>query len=95
MATYRITAISTAYSLGGTHEHIERVELNDNPNCRISRHTVAADLRDVNGDRYYTLGGGKRADVMVMTCPACSFRDYITTRPDQTTANNLLHLPRF
>lgn len=95
MATnYRITAVHTVRPVGYAHEHIEKVEL-ANPQFRISRATVIADLRDPYGDRYYTLTGGYRADVVLRGCPHCRSGAYITTLPDNTSANNLLDLPRF
>lgn len=93
--TYRITKVHTVHPPGWEHEHIERVELNDNPLVRISRATVIADIRNPYGDRYYTLAGGVRADVVVRGCPSCGSGSYITTLPDNTTKNNLLDLPRF
>jgi prephenate dehydrogenase len=36
-----------------------------------------------------------RAEVIVVSCPICSYRDYIKTVRDFTTADNLLSLPRF
>lgn len=96
MSTYQITAVRTEASASGTHEHISRVRLGGTTTGDgISRATVIADLKDPNGDRYITYGGGKRADVEVHSCPTCSFSDYITTDPDSTTKNNLLSLPRF
>ena len=95
MATYEITKVKTEQPVGTAHEHIARVELNSNPAARIPRSTVIADLRNPYGDRYYTLGGGVHADVIVKGCPYCGFGDYITTTPDHTVENNLLKLPRF
>jgi hypothetical protein len=92
---FQITAVHTVKPSDRSHEHIERVELNNNPRARISRAIVIKDLRDPYGDRYYTYGGGYRADVVVRGCPYCSFGSYITTLPDSTTTNNLLTLPRF
>lgn len=97
MALFQITKVRTVpghATFGHRHEHIEQVELGSSE-YRFSVQTVVKDLRDPNGDRYYTLGGGYRADVVVRSCPHCSERDYITTLPDSTTLNNLLELPRF
>ena len=95
-STYQITAVRTEDSASGTHKHISRVRLNGaTSGDGISRATVIADLKNPNGDRYYTYGGGQRADVVVHDCPTCSFSDYITTDPDTTKENNLLSLPKF
>jgi hypothetical protein len=93
--TWQITKVRTEKRLGAAHEHITAVELNSNPAHRYSRATIIKDLRNPWGDRYYTYGGGVRADVVVAGCPHCGFGDYITTEPDWTKANNLLSLPRF
>lgn len=95
MATFEITKVHTEKSASETHEHISKVELNNNESCRISRSTIVKDLKDPDGDRYFTYAGGDRADVVLVECPTCTFGDYITTAPDSTTANNLLKLPRF
>lgn len=95
MATYRISKVRVAETVTDPHEHIAEVELNDREDQRFTRATIVADLRDPNGDRYYTNAGGDRADVVIRTCPDCTFSDYITTLPDSTKKNNLLSLPRF
>lgn len=93
MSNFEITAVRVEKTAADPHDHIVRVQINNN--FELGRATVVADLRDPNGDRYYTYGGGEYADVYVASCPRCSFRDYITTHPDSTTKNNLLKLPRF
>ena len=94
--TYEITKVSVGYSDdGGRHDHITQVELNNSVDQRFTRETIAADLRSPFGDRYYTFAQGTRAEVILDACPHCGRRDYITTTPDWTTANNLLSLPRF
>ena len=95
MAQFEITRVRTVQPVELHHEHIEEVELNDNPSVRISRATVVRDLRNPYGDRYYTYARGTLANVIVVGCPSCAFGDYITTEPDWTTENNLLSLPRF
>lgn len=95
MSTYRITKVRVEKTVRDPHEHITDVELNDRVDQRFSRQTIVNDLKSATGDRYYTLAGGERAEVVVRTCPACSFSDYITTLPDATKKNNLLDLPRF
>jgi hypothetical protein len=93
MSTFQITGVRTETTASDPHEHITAVRLGAG-DVIISRATVVADLRSPTGDRYYTYGGGKRADVIVVTCPRCALRDYITTEPDSTITNNLLSLPR-
>ncbi len=92
--TYEITAVHLVHPPDRTHAHIDRVELGS-PSFRISRDTVIADLRDPYGDRYYTYDGGRRADVVLGSCPHCNAHAYITTAPDYTVENNLLELPKF
>lgn len=94
MATYEITGVRTEKTIADPHEHITDVQIGNTTHALLSRATVIRDLRTPGGDRYYTYGGGKRADVIVAGCPRCASRDYITTTPDTTTANNLLSLPR-
>jgi hypothetical protein len=94
MATFEITGVRTEKTIADPHEHIADVKIGTGL-LQLPRATVIRDLRTPGGDRYYTYGGGKRADVIVAGCPRCTFRDYITTTPDTTTANNLLSLPRF
>jgi Protein of unknown function (DUF3892) len=95
VAVQQITKVHTVRPAGASHEHIEQVELNGSIGQRISRQVVIANLRSPYGDRYYTLGGGKRAQVIVSHCPHCGRSDYVTTAPDTTRENNLLHLQRF
>jgi hypothetical protein len=92
MATFQITAVRTEKSSGGTHEHISHVGLP--AGSVLPRSVVIKDLRDPNGDRYYTYVNGNKADVIVVDCPRCDFSDYIRTKADSTTADNLLSLPR-
>jgi hypothetical protein len=95
MPQYQITKVRTERPAGSAHEHISMVELNNNPGARLLRSTVIAELRNPFGDRYFTYAAGAYAEVIVARCPVCAFRDYITTAPDWTKANNLLSLPRF
>lgn len=96
MSTFQITSVRTETTTSDPHEHITRVRLGDTKTGDgIGRATVVADLKNPEGDRYYTYGGGERATVVLRDCPKCSKRDYITTLPDSTTKNNLLSLPRF
>lgn len=96
MSTFEITAVRCETTANDPHEHISRVRLNNATTGEgYSRATIVKDLRDPEGDRYYTYGDGERATVVVRGCPRCSYSDYITTLPDSTTKNNLLSLPRF
>jgi len=94
MAKYRIKAVRTEKTADDPHEHITRVRISDSGDG-LSRATVVADLRNPNGDRYDTYAAGETANVVVRTCPNCTFKDYITTDPDKTKKNNLLSLDRF
>ena len=93
MSTFRITAVRVENTTYDPHEHIAAVRVGSNLDLSVS--TVVGDLRNPNGDRYYTYAAGERAAVYVRTCPRCTFRNYLTTHPDSTTKNNLLSLPRF
>ncbi len=97
MSSWRINAIHTEKSAPGSHEHISAVHVSNSGNPTtgvwLSRDTVARDIR-TGGDDYYTLGGGTKARVQVVTCPLCTFADYLRTERDRTTADNLLSLPR-
>jgi hypothetical protein len=92
MASYQVTGVRTEKSADGYHEHISHVRCGST-NTILPRQTVVNDIR-TGGDSYYTLGAGQRAEVEVVTCPKCTFRDYLKTKPDKTTADNLLSLPR-
>ena len=94
VSVFQITAVRTERPPGYSHEHITRVRIGHS-GAELSRETVIRDIRSYYGDRYYTLAGGVRAEVIVAGCPGCGYGDYITTEPDYTTANNLLSLPRF
>jgi hypothetical protein len=72
------------------HEHIAAVMLSDG--SVEARSTVIA--RIYGGDQYVT-AANPPGRVYVHPCPYCRARDYITTHPDNTATNNLLHLPRF
>jgi hypothetical protein len=91
MASYQVTGVRTEKSADGYHDHISAVQINRDG--ILPRQTVVNDIRS-GGDSYYTLGGGQKADVEVVRCPKCTFRDYLKTKPDRTTADNLLSLPR-
>ena len=93
MANFEITGVRVEETSSDKHEHITHVRFGSHGGI-LTRETVVKDLRTPGGDRYHTYADGKRGDVIVAKCPHCSFRDYITTAPDSTTANNLLSLPR-
>jgi Protein of unknown function (DUF3892) len=93
MASSQIVAVRTEDSETGSHEHISRVKLRYG--AELPRSIVVNDIRSGN-DSYYTEADGSRAQVVVVDCPYCiHFHDYIKTRADSTTADNLLSLPRF
>jgi hypothetical protein len=91
MANFHVTGVRTEKSGDGYHEHISAVQINWA--TILPRQTVVNDIRS-GGDSYYTQGGGQRAEVEVVSCPNCTFRDYLKTKADKTTADNLLSLPR-
>ena len=72
------------------HEHIESVK--PTAGNVLSRGQVIAMIR--GGDTFNT-AGNPPARVYVHNCPHCGTGDYITTHPDSTPTNNLLHLPRY
>src|SRR6266498_2775170 len=72
-----------------SHQHIGSVCLADGRTPQ--RSFVIRDIK--SGTAYWTMGGGTRGKVYVHACPYCGAEDYITTHPDQTTANDLLDLP--
>ena len=92
MASYQVTGVRTEKSADGYHEHISHVRCGTS-GMILPRQTVVNDIRS-GGDSYYTIGGGQTAEVEVVTCPKCTFRDYLKTKADKTTADNLLSLPR-
>lgn len=95
MTKFRVTKVCIKQTKKDPHDHITGVELDNRRDWRVSRSTVIANLNSPTGDRYYTLAGGKEAEVVVRDCPNCSSDDYITTLPDSTTKNNLLDLKRY
>jgi hypothetical protein len=98
MATFQVIAVETEQASYSTHEHISRVQVRSEGSggtgfC-LSRSTVVADIRKSGGDRYYTEVSGRRANVEVVSCPRCTFTDYLRTDADSSTSNNLLSLPK-
>ena len=91
MATFIITAVRTSHvQWPQHHEHIEAVRLSNG--ATVTRAQVIASTRAGNS---FLTAGTPHGSVYVHHCPRCATGDYITTHPDSTTANNLLHLPRF
>ena len=91
MAAYTIVAVHVGgFAAPFVHEHIESVRLNTGPT--LTRGQVIAKLRA--GDTFSTVGNPP-GRVYEHNCPHCGTGDYITTHPDSTPTNNLLHLPRY
>lgn len=91
MSTYIITAVRTGpVAVPVAHEHIEAVKLTSA--TVLTRSQVIAMIR--GGDSFIT-NAHPPGRVYVHPCPHCRHHDYITTHPDDTVTNNLLHLPRF
>jgi len=93
MSTFQITGIRTEPGPDTRHDHISYVRIGTSTTL-LSRQIVVNDIRNPNGDRYYTQVNGRRANVVVVSCPVCTFRDYLRTDADSTTVNNLLSLPK-
>lgn len=88
-----VVAVRTEPGWGSTsHEHITAVRLSDG--TAEARSLVIHNIK-YNRVQYWTRGRGITAEVVVRGCPNCAFGEFITTLPDSTTVNNLLHLPRF
>lgn len=90
MATYVISAVHLVPGPGTRHDHIGSVKLTTG-DVEL-RSIVIAKIRA--GNRYVT-NANPPALVYVHPCPYCAASDYITTHPDNTATNNLLHLPKF
>lgn len=91
MATYSIARVHLVSGPGAySHPHIGSVLLTTG--IVMTRAEVIASIR--SGNVFYT-NASPPAKVWVHPCPFCYARDYITTHPDATPTNNLLHLPRF
>jgi hypothetical protein len=89
VARYTIVAVRVgSVPYPSHHEHIEAVKLSDG--AVLTRGQVITMIGQ--GHTFVTTGGGQ---VYVHRCPHCGTGDYITTHPDSTVTNNLLHLPRF
>jgi hypothetical protein len=94
-STYRITAIRVETTAANPHEHIARVRIGFDTSAGLSREALVAELNDPKGDRYDAFANGELNAVILKPCPTCTAADYITTRSQYTTANNLLALPRY
>ena len=88
--TYYIEAVRLEPGRATWHEHIAYVRLTTG--IVLDRATVITRIR--MGERFFT-NASPPALVYVHSCPHCGAGDYITTHPDDTTRNNLLHLSRF
>ncbi|MGR6764450.1 DUF3892 domain-containing protein [Paenibacillus sp. T2-29] len=89
MEESRIIAVRVEHP--GTHEqHIVRFKLESG--TEMDKDTMIAFLQ-FNPDTFYTYVVGKKAYVTVALTEAGS--PYVKTKADDTTANNLLSLPRF
>jgi Protein of unknown function (DUF3892) len=73
------------------HQHIVAVELSNGIKWDVYP-TAVAKIRQ--GIQFYTYAGGRRAVVYAKACGRCR-NPYLTTSPDDTTANNLDYLPLF
>ena len=91
MATFYISAVHLERALGVTHDHIARVKLVGRTQD-YARSAIITAIR--NGDVFYT-NATPPGQVYVHRCPFCGASDYITTHPDSTPTNNLLHLPHY
>lgn len=90
MATYSIKAVRLERAPGASHDHIAYVKLTTDE--VLARSTVISRIKA--GNRFIT-NATPAANVYVHSCPFCGASDYITTHPDGTATNNLLHLPKF
>lgn len=97
MSSWRVNAIATEKAATGSHEHISDVHVSNTGSATagiwLTRATVVQDIR-TGGDDYYTQADETRAAVKVVECPLCTFKDYLRSEKDKTTADNLLALPR-
>jgi hypothetical protein len=94
-STYRITAVRVEATHDDRHEHVVRVRIGLDTSAGLSRETLVSNLKDAKGDRYDTFANGELTDVVLRSCPKCPATDCITTSSRNTTANNLLELPRY
>jgi Protein of unknown function (DUF3892) len=91
LALYTINAVRKEPAYGpAAHQHISAVRLTNG--AALTRAEVIAHISA--GDTYTTIGE-PQGRVYVHPCPWCGFGQYITTRPDATTTNNLDNLPLF
>lgn len=87
------TKVRKELSANRSHEHIEGVCTADG--AHLTRADVAS--RIDAGEPWYSSGGGTLVRIKKISgCPVtgCPATPYITTAPDDTTANNLENLPR-
>jgi uncharacterized protein DUF3892 len=93
MATFLIDQVHLEQAYGATHPHIARVHLTNGED--ISRARVIFNIEQSRNTFYSHKPGVADAKVIVTSCPYCGSGDYITTEPDYTPNNNLLHLPKY
>jgi hypothetical protein len=91
LAEYQVSGVRTEPAWSDTHEHVSHVRVEDG--TIFVRQTVVDDLRAPESTRYFMVGRRGRAEVTVVACPECGFRDYLTTN-DPTNTDLLLRLPR-
>jgi len=94
-STYRITAVRVERTAADPHEHITRVRIGFDTHADLSRDALVTQMNDPRGDRYDVFANGELTDVILQSCPACRAKDYITTKSQHTSANNLLDLPHY
>jgi hypothetical protein len=89
---YRITHVRLS-SGGTTEEHITDIKEVSDSGATYTE-TVAQAIEYLKkGTRYYVSIGGNTIDVIHQK--SSSGNEYIRTKPDSTTTDNLLSLPRF
>ncbi|MDQ2983828.1 MAG: DUF3892 domain-containing protein [Actinomycetota bacterium] len=91
MSTFSITEVHLERAPGATHDHIARVKLLGHTQD-YSRQQIINSI--LGGDMFFTYARPP-AQVFIHECPHCRASDYITTHPDNTPRNNLLHLPKY
>lgn len=92
MASLQIVAVRTEQAEPDRHAHITGVKTSDGREW--TRDEVLEDIRS-GEDSFYTEIDDRRVGVIDVDCPRCTFGDYIRTKADSTTADNLLSLDRF
>jgi hypothetical protein len=91
--TFYIDAVRTVQGSSSHDRHISQVRLTNGQ--VLTRDQVINDISYHRVTFYTYKPGVQGAKVIVHPCPHCRSRSYITTEPDWTPTNNLLHLPAF